>query len=124
MTACFDSDVVIDYLQGLTAARHIFAEYEQRSVSIVTWIEVMTGAARQGIDAQVRLILGEFTVHQLDQPISERAVELRVRYRLRTPDAAVWATALHLGVPLITRNTKDFPSGEPTVRFPYRLEGA
>lgn len=121
MTACFDSDVVIDYLQGLESARTTFAEHQVHNVSIVTWIEVMTGAVRQGVDAQVRLVLRGFAVHELSRAISEQALDLRVRYRLRTPDATVWATALHLGVPLITRNTKDFPSGDPTVRFPYRL---
>ena len=121
MTACFDSDVVIDYLQGLEPARRIFAQHQVRNVSIVTWIEVMTGAVRQGIDSQVRLVLSGFIVHDLGQAIGEQALDLRVRYRLRTPDAAVWATALHVGVPLITRNTKDFPSDDPTVRFPYRL---
>ena len=122
MTACFDSDVVIDYLQGLDTARQTFFEHDERNVSIVTWIEVMTGAVRQGVEAQVRLILDGFVVHQLDQAISERAVDLRVRYRLRTPDAVVWATALHLGIPLITRNTKDFPAGDPNIRVPYTLE--
>jgi predicted nucleic acid-binding protein len=39
----------------------------------------------------------------------------------RLPDAIIWATARRKNTLLITRNTKDFPAGEPDIRVPYRL---
>jgi hypothetical protein len=42
-------------------------------------------------------------------------------YRVRVPDAIIWATARTRQALLITRNKKDFPSEDPAVRIPYSL---
>jgi predicted nucleic acid-binding protein len=34
--------------------------------------------------------------------IQDRAVDLRMRHRLKLPDAVIAATAAHLGIPVIT----------------------
>jgi len=39
---------------------------------------------------------------------------------MRLRDAAIWATAQRMGTLLVTRDTRDFPEGEPDIRFPYR----
>ena len=44
----------------------------------------------------------------IDPDIKFAAIALRRTYRLKLPDAIIAATALHLEVPLITRNVKDF----------------
>lgn len=44
----------------------------------------------------------------IDAEIKNAAIKIRRNYRLKLPDAIIAATALHLGVPLITRNTRDF----------------
>jgi predicted nucleic acid-binding protein len=119
--ACFDSDVVIDYLQGRAPALELLESWSELHMSIATWIEVMTGATRGGIGTAVRRALADFTVHPVTGSIAERAVALRSARRLRTPDAMIWATALHLGIPLVTRNTRDFPADDPMVIVPYRL---
>ena len=46
-------------------------------------------------------------------------VALRREHRMRLPDAIIWATAQDLGVLLVTRNSRDFPSKDPGVRIPY-----
>jgi len=40
MRAIFDSDVLIDYLQGVEAARAELARYPKREISIISWMEV------------------------------------------------------------------------------------
>jgi predicted nucleic acid-binding protein len=44
----------------------------------------------------------------LHEAIVQRTITLRQQYRIRLPDALIAATALDLGVPLVTRNTQDF----------------
>ena len=62
-----------------------------------------------------------FIVIGLDDAVAERAVVLRQTYRLKFPDAVIWAAAQTTGRLLVTRNTKDFPADEPGVRAPYQL---
>ena len=60
-------------------------------------------------------------VHPHTPEIAEEAVHLRRDRRLRLPDAFVWATARVEGVLLVTRNAKDFPVREPSIRVPYSV---
>jgi len=57
----------------------------------------------------------------VDSAVSERTVELRRQYRMRLPDAIIWATALCASALLVSRNTRDFPADHPGVRVPYTL---
>ena len=120
MKALFDSVILIDYLNGITAARVEIARYDAALVSPINWMEVMVGvsAAEEPV---VRRFLARFGQVAVDEHIAELAVELRRRHRLRLPDAVVWASARHAGALLVTRNTRDFPDDDPGVRVPYRL---
>jgi len=53
--------------------------------------------------------------------VAAEAVKLRRMFRLRLPDAIIWATARTQACLLVTRNTKDFPASEPGVRVPYTV---
>lgn len=120
-SACFDSDVLVDYLQRVPQAVEEFRRYDEHHLSIVSRIEILTGAVHRGVESQVREFISECNTHELTHAIADRAYMLRVSHRLRTPDAAIWATALHLGLVLVTRNTRDFPADDPTIRVPYQL---
>ena len=47
MKAVFDSDVLIDYLQGLPQAREELARYRQPHYSIITFMELHCGARNE-----------------------------------------------------------------------------
>lgn len=119
MRAIIDSDVLIDYLQGVEKAKREFARYAQREISIISWMEIMAGAETREEEALCREFLSTFAVHQLTNEIATEAVALRKKFRIRLPDAIVWATARIYSCLLVTRNTKDFPRTEPGVRVPY-----
>jgi predicted nucleic acid-binding protein len=118
--ALFDTNILVDYLNAVPQARTELQRYEEKAVSIVTWMEVMVGAA-PGLEAATRHFLSDFRILAVDEKVAERAVSLRRDHRIKLPDAVTWATAQVHALLLVTRNIKDFPERDPGVRAPYRL---
>ena len=116
--ALFDTNIILDHIKGIADAPIELARYEDRAISIVTVIEVLVGVTPVS-EARERAFLRLFTVVALDDAIAEEAAILRRTHRMKLPDAVVWASARREGRLLVTRNTKDFPAGDPGVRHPY-----
>ena len=123
MTPVFDTNILIDYLNGIQHASQELARYPAAAISTITWIEVMAGAEGRGEEKAIRSFLSRFRPIAVDRPLAEAAFMLRRQHRIRLPDAIIWATARSEGTLLITRNTKDFPEDEADIRVPYRLQG-
>jgi predicted nucleic acid-binding protein len=51
---------------------------------------------------QVHRFLDRCQLEEIHRSIQDLAVDLRLRHRLKLPDAVIGATAIHLGIPLIT----------------------
>jgi len=117
--ASFDSNILIDALNGFEAA---FAELERVTetwISRITYIEVMSGIDDAARDRTIAF-LSAFRIDELNLDIADRAAELRKERRsLKLPDAVILATAQVRGRILVTRNTKDFPARMPGIRVPY-----
>ena len=118
--AIIDSDILIDYLQGLESARTELSRYPRREISIISWMEVMAGAESEEDEKSCHAFLSSFDVHPLSVEAAQEAVRIRKEFRMKLPDAIVWATARVAGCLLVTRNTKDFPKADPGVRIPYK----
>lgn len=118
--AVFDTNILIDYLNGIPQARDELARYEDVSISIITWMEILVGA-RPGAAAATRDFLDSFDHVAIDEAVAERAVSLRQQCRMRLPDAIIWASADVHSRLLVTRNSKDFPTDAPGIRIPYIL---
>lgn len=110
MKVVFDTNILIDYLVGIEAAREELALYAGPLISTITWIEVMVGATE-----------AEEPQLPIDGRVAEIAVAIRRRYRIRVPDAIIWASARYSDALLVTRNTRDFPAEAPDIRVPYAL---
>jgi predicted nucleic acid-binding protein len=118
MKALLDTCILIDYLNGIDAAREEIVRYTNPLISPITWIEVMVGA-KAGEQTLIGGFLRRFEQVPVNQDVAEHAVQLRRAHRIRLPDAIIWASARSRSVLLVTRNTKDFPIDEPGVRLPY-----
>lgn len=121
MKAVFDTNILIDYLNGIVEAKDEIARWEQPLISLITWMEVLVGA-QPGEEAELKRFLRRFVRIDLDDVVAERAVVLRRSRRIKLPDAIVWATAINQSALLVTRNTKDFSATEPGVRVPYLVD--
>jgi hypothetical protein len=116
--ALFDTNIILDHIKGIGDAPIEIARYEDRAISIITVIEVLVGVT-PATEMAERAFLGRFTVVPLNDAVAEEAADLRRSHRMKLPDAVVWASARRDGRLLVTRNTKDFPAGDPGVRHPY-----
>lgn len=116
----FDTNILIDYLRGISPARAECDKHSDRAVSIITWMEVMAGSTAAN-EADARSCLLNFYTLPLTAEVAERAFLLRRASGIKLPDAIIQATAEGSGRVLITRNTRDFPPGTPGVRIPYTL---
>ena len=119
--ALFDTNILIDYLNGVEPARVEIERARERFISIVSWMEVLAGAHDAEEEDVIDMFLRDFTVVDLTRRIAGDAVEIRRTRRIRLPDAIVWASARSESAVLVTRNTKDFAKGQSGVRVPYRL---
>ena len=116
-----DTNILIDFLNGVDAAREVLGRDEASAISQITWMEVMTGACDAGEDRLLRGWLACFEVLSVDGPVADEAVRIRRNERHRLPDAIIRATARVSGRILVTRNTRDFPADAPEIHVPYRL---
>ncbi|AME25461.1 MAG: type II toxin-antitoxin system VapC family toxin [Pseudomonadota bacterium] len=120
VNALFDTCILIDYLNRIDAAKTEMTRYESKAISLITWMEIMVGAAPDS-EEKLRAWLNTFRVIAIDEKIAARAVELRQKHRVKLPDAIVWASAQAHSLLLVSRNTKDFSPDQPGVRVPYAL---
>lgn len=118
--ALFDTNVLIDYLNAVPQARHELGRYDEKAISVITWIEVMVGA-EPNVEEPTRRFLETFSVVPLEAAVAERAVALRQAHRIKVPDALIWASADVHSMLLVSRNTKVFPADTPGIRVPYHL---
>jgi predicted nucleic acid-binding protein len=117
----FDTNILIDHLNGITKATREIGLSPNPAISIITWIEVMTGASGEEEQAILRSFLLNFECLPVSMAVAERAAVVRREKRLKMPDAIILATAEVAGTKLVTRNVRDFPVGMRGVRAPYRV---
>jgi len=117
----FDTNILIDYLNGVKRAEQEIKRSPGAAISIITWIEVMTGASSTEDEARLRVLLANFQTLPVTNAVAERAAEVRRVQRIKLPDAIILATAEAANRQLVTRNVRDFPKGMRGVRVPYQV---
>ena len=108
-----DTNTIIDLVVGrLSAAGSTWLEQQLTqqtvSISVVTRIELLTKTEPAAEHAIMQAFVQSVEVLPLDEPTTQQTIRLRQQHRVKLPDAIIAATALAHGLPLITRNTKDF----------------
>ena len=118
--ALFDTNILVDYLNGIPQAKAELGRYADKAISIITVMEVLIGETPES-EAPIRQFLNGFQHLAIEAAVSDAAIDLRRQHKIKLPDAIIWATAQVHGRVLVTRNTKDFPARSPGVHVPYRL---
>lgn len=121
MIAVFDTNILVDYLRGIEAAKSELTRFVNPRISVITWAEVLVGAGGSDEESALRGFLSALRRIPVDEQIADEAVRIRRTHRLKLPDAIIWATARCSSALLVTRNTKEFPADDPSIRVPYAV---
>src|SRR5215470_6749772 len=98
-----DTDVFIDHLRGYSPLR---ARRNRVFYSIVTRCELFAGQG--GDEDLVRRLLAAFSEIGLDRSVAEGAGRIRRSTHISLPDAVIAASAIEFGMPVVTRNRRDY----------------
>ena len=110
---CIDSDVLIDHLRGLEAARVFLLEASKQAtlyVSVVSIVELYSGLETRDAEKRARVdeFLKSFVGILLDGTIAQYAGVLRREYQQPFADSIIAASAVQYNLRLVTRNNKHF----------------
>ena len=110
-----DTDVLINAARGdgdALACIHAIEQHSSPVASAVTRMELIVGCRNRADLRAMERFLHRFQVIELNEDISRTAVRLLRRYRLShgllIADALIAATAITEGLPLISKNQRDF----------------
>ncbi len=110
-----ETDVLIDFSRGVEQSREQLRELEADhilAISVITQLELMVGCENKQEFKSLQEFLADFEILQLNNAISEKAVELFEEYRLShgvlIPDMLIASSALTYEIPILSKNRKDF----------------
>ncbi len=97
-----DTNIVLYILNGDVQIAELVQGCEAY-VSVITRVELFSHARLSKQDKEsIQAFLNDCKLVQFTQEIQDLTIGLRQRYKLKLPDAAVAASAVYLGVQLIT----------------------
>lgn len=113
-TMLFDTDVLIWVLRGNPKAAQAVDDCDRRSLSVVTYMELLQGARNKAEIRAIKAFLADirFTPLPLTENIGHRASIYMEEYvlaeSLSMADALIAATAIEANQPLISGNAKHY----------------
>lgn len=108
-----DTSIASKYMDGLLSEKgfeFMDSVFEVESnISIITKIELLSWVTEEkSLFQQVEIFVEDSTIYQLSEEIALKTIQLRRKYKLKTPDAIIAATAIIHKLTVLTDNERDF----------------
>ncbi len=122
----FDTDVLLWVYREHDEALRLLIETPRAAISVVTYMELVQGAHDRQHMRRIKSMLTDYVVDQwpLTESIGQRAAiyveEHALSSRIDVTDALIAATAVELGYPLCTANTKHYRPIKDLELIPFR----
>jgi len=121
-----DSNAIIDFLGAKYPAEGMnlvnSAVDDIPNISIISKIEVLSYKTDEEEYELLQNFCKDALVIELSDDIVSKTIDLRIQYKLKTPDAIIAATALTYNMILLTRNINDFGKVQGlTIINPFEL---
>jgi predicted nucleic acid-binding protein len=120
MNALIDTGLLLDYLKGEKRAAAAMATCVHRSISVVTWLELMASCP-EGLDEPTRGFLRSFERLSVSESIADEALRLMSAHQgLALPHALTWASANVNHLVYVTTDARWVTKADLNVVVPYK----
>jgi len=100
-----DSNIVIYLSQKKLAINEVFEEHKTYSISIITYMEILSyNFSDKEEEAFVHKLLSFFKIIDIDKKIADEVIRLKKSRKIKLPDAIIVSTALQTNSTLYTND--------------------
>jgi hypothetical protein len=100
-----DSNIVIYLSQKKLAINEVFEEYKTYSISIITYMEILSyNFTDKEEEVFVHKLLSLFTIIDINKKIADEVIRLKKSRKIKLPDAIIVSTALQTNSTLYTND--------------------
>ena len=104
-----DSNIIIYHLNGDEKATEFLRNNHHRiALSQITYVEVLSFPYTLQEEDKIKQFLSTFILLDVNNVISDIAIENRKIKKIKLPDNLIASTAIAYGLSLVTHNTRDF----------------
>lgn len=113
-----DTNIIIYLSKKLVLPEQIFDEGSKNAISVISKMELLGYPFTNDLEEQYLLeILNALIVVPLTDEIVNLTIDIRKKYKIKLPDAIIYATAKALNAKLITNNITDFNKANDKVEL-------
>ncbi len=107
-----DTNIIIYYFNGIIVDEAIHSIIQDSfNISIITKIEFLSWQKLlndEDLRKKAMSFISNAIIYDLDEIVANQTIINRQKYKIKTPDAIIGATALVHGFDLLTNNVDDF----------------
>ncbi len=107
-----DTNIIIYFFNGITNDDSLMDILRASfNISIITKIEFLSWhklLEDEELNKKAKEFISNATIYELDEVVANQTVENRQKYKIKTPDAIIGATAIVHGFEIVTNNADDF----------------